>query len=159
MKFRLMTMIAVATMLGASGAQAQVLEEGLDELNAEAAELMLAEPIPLIEDEVTAQENIDLEAFDPTISYYVQNLNLTPKQLDEAQRISDEGHAKKEDLLRQIEALRREAENLEAGSLIAFEAILDDDQRAAFHELRNGIERADKDEQNSNDAETNLNPE
>ena len=102
--------------------------------DADAAEQLLAKPIALVEDET--QGDADLEAFDPVISYYVQSLNLSPEQLAKAQQISEAGQAKKEELLRQIEALRREAYALEAGSLIAFEAILSDDQRVAFHELQ-----------------------
>ena len=135
MKLRLMTMIAVVAMFGMN-AHAQVL--ATDDVDAE-----LAKPFPLVADEVMAQDDIDLETFDPTISYYVQNLNLTPEQIDKAQRISEAGQAKKEELLRQIEELRREAYNLEAGSLIAFEAILTDDQKAAFHELQNGADTSD----------------
>ena len=70
----------------------------------------------------------------------MQNLNLSPEQLDQALRISEAEQIKKEDLLRQLEALRREAYNLEAGSLIAFEAILTDAQKATFRELRSGAD-------------------
>ncbi|MBQ9271126.1 MAG: hypothetical protein IJ218_02530 [Alphaproteobacteria bacterium] len=97
----------------------------------------LAKPVSLLAEDA---EIVDLESFDPTISFYVQNLNLSPEQLDQAQRISEAEQEKKENLLRQIEALRKEAYNLEAGSLIAFEAILDDAQRATFQELRAGVE-------------------
>ncbi len=97
----------------------------------------LAKPVSLLAEDA---EIVDLESFDPTISFYVQNLNLSPEQLDQAQRISEAEQEKKENLLRQIEALRKEAYNLEAGSLIAFEAILDDAQRATFQELRVGVE-------------------
>ena len=128
MKNILIMAAAVAT-FWTWNAQAEALMP--DEVEAE-----LAKPIPLFDEEVVPPSDADFEEFDATISYYVQNLNLTPKQLDEAQRISDAGQAKKEELLRQIEELRREAYNLEAGSLIAFEAILNDDQRAAFRELR-----------------------
>ncbi|MBR1825205.1 MAG: hypothetical protein IJ770_01290 [Alphaproteobacteria bacterium] len=99
----------------------------------------MAKPIALVEG-LENSETVALEAFDPTISYYVQNLNLSPDQLDQAQRISEAEQLKKDDLLRQIEALRKEAYNLEAGSLIAFEAILTDAQKATFRELRAGTD-------------------
>ena len=146
MKIRLMISAAIISAFCAQNASAQVFTP-------EEADEVLAKPISLLDDEVMAQDDVDLLTFDPTISYYVQNLNLTPEQLDKAQRISEAGQAKKEDLLRQIEALRKEAYNLEAGSLIAFEAILDDDQRAAFHELQNNAEGADGKSQHLTDIE------
>ena len=139
---------AVATMLFGVCAKAQVLMS-------EDVEQEFVKPIPLIENESETMAKVDLEMYDPAISYYVQNLNLTPKQLDEAQRISDADQAKKEDLLRRIETLRREAYDLQAGSLIAFEAILDDVQRAAFRELRSENEKINNKMQDS--AESNEN--
>ena len=125
----LMAVVAILFVQGTTEIKAQQLT---DEMNT-------AKPIALIED-VENTESVALEAFDPTISYYVQNLNLSPEQLDQALRISEAEQIKKEDLLRQLEALRREAYNLEAGSLIAFEAILTDAQKATFRELRSGAD-------------------
>ena len=114
---------------------ANAIETCAQNFNTTAENQSLSKPIELLEGENKAAI-ADLEKYDPTISYYVQSLNLTPKQLLLAQKISAEGQEKKEELLRRIDALRREAYNLEASSLIAFEAILDDDQKAVFNEMR-----------------------
>ena len=55
----------------------------------------LAKPVSLLAEDA---EIVDLESFDPTISFYVQNLNLSPEQLDQAQRISEAEQEKKENL-------------------------------------------------------------
>ena len=77
-KFMMMFVAAVY----AWNVQAQDLDASLHEPS--------AQPIPLIEDDVF-EEGVDLEAFDPTISYYVQNLNLSPDQLAKARQISESG--------------------------------------------------------------------
>jgi hypothetical protein len=147
---RIWGIIAVAMLVcGAENVRAQQFSD------AENGE-MLAKPVSLLEEDNSGTETVDLEAFDPEISYYVQNLNLSPDQLDQAQRISEAEQIKKEDLLRQIEALRREAYNLEAGSLIAFEAILDDAQKATFQELRAGV-KAEASETTEDDIDKLLN--
>lgn len=101
--------------------------------------------------------NTDLETYDPTVSFYVQNLNLTPEQIYKAQKISLDSLAEQEDLLQKIDLLRQRAKALEVSSLMAFEAILDDSQRIAFQELRANYEASIGESQPSstaNEAET-----
>ena len=71
------------------------------------------------------------------ISYYVEKLNLTPEQMVRAQEISDTSLAKQKELLQSIENLRQQAYDLEKNSLTDFEAILTDEQRVVFNQLRN----------------------
>ena len=72
------------------------------------------------------------------ISYYVQNLDLSPEQISKAQEISNVGHAKQEELLRNIESLRAQAHEIENDTLADFEAILSDEQKAEFYKLKTG---------------------
>ena len=71
------------------------------------------------------------------ISYYVQKLNLSPEQIAQAQKISDKAHDEQEQILQSIENLRQQAHELEQRSLTDFEAILTDEQRNLFAQLRN----------------------
>ena len=112
-----------------------------DTTNSALAEAEPAKPISLLS---KAQENeinnTGVEFEDPDISYYVRNLNLSPQQLQMAQKISQDNLAKQEEIMQNISALRRQARALEINSLMAFEAILDDTQKASFKELRAGFE-------------------
>ena len=101
-----------------------------------ATEPELAKPISLLDND----KDEEFENEDPDISYYVQNLNLSPKQLQEAQKISQDNLKKQEEIMQNIALLRRQARALEINSLMAFEAILDDTQKASFRELRAGYE-------------------
>lgn len=105
----------------------------------------MPKPISLI-DNIDEEENtenaeaVEIENYDPSVSFYVQNLNLSPKQLFEAQKISLDTLAKQEELFQKIAELRQQARALEVSSLLAFEAILNDSQRAALQELRANYE-------------------
>ena len=91
------------------------------------------------------------------ISYYVDRLNLTPEQMSRAQEISDASLIKQKELLQSIESLRQQAYDLEKNSLTDFEAILTDEQRAMFNQLRNEKDTAE--EQNVATENTPSNPE
>lgn len=70
------------------------------------------------------------------ISNYAQKLNLTAAQLEKAQKINIETHARQEQILQDIESLRKQAHELENKSLTDFEAILTEEQRILFHQLK-----------------------
>ena len=91
------------------------------------------------------------------ISYYVQNLNLTPEQIGMAQRISDESRAKQEQLLQDIQALRQRAHEIEEKSLTDFEEILTPKQKTEFLRLRGLPDNANI--QNNQEPETRTEPE
>ena len=120
----------------------------------------MPKPISLIDgiaeedsaENATNAETVDLESYDPSVSFYVQNLNLSPEQLSEAQKISLDTLAEQEELFQKIAALRQQARALEVSSLLAFEAILDDSQRAALQELRANFETSNG--QNSDISDT-----
>ena len=107
----------------------------------------LARPVSLL-DEVEGMtkskesEVTEIDVIDPDVSYYVQNLNLTPEQISKVQKISADSVSEQESILKEITDIRRRARALEINSLSAFEAILDDSQKAAFNELRNSHETA-----------------
>lgn len=125
--------------------------------------VQLAKPISLLEEtenratEDNTAEAAEIEIGDPDVSYYVQNLNLSDEQLAEIQKISAKTVAAQEEILQKIEALRQEIRSLEVSSLKAFEAVLDDTQKAAFTELRAGYEAAQKGAKAvDNEAENNA---
>ncbi len=123
----------------------------------------LAKPISLLEEmENNAAENaaeaVGIEAVDPDISYYVQNLNLSEQQLEEIKKISQNSMEEQTKIMQDIAALRRRSRALEINTLMAFEAVLDDTQKAAFQELRAGYEGTQKTEETvagDNDGENN----
>lgn len=123
-------------------------------------ETVLAKPISLLDDVRETQDEastpVEIESRDPEVSYYIQSLNLSEDQLATAQKISRENLEAQRDILQKIAALRQEARALEIGSLMAFEAILDDSQKAAFHELRLGFEAAQDGENNADEPENNV---
>ncbi len=121
----------------------------------------LARPVSLLDEVESAAQNNESEAteidvIDPDVSYYVQNLNLTPEQISKVQKISADSVSEQESILKEITDIRRRARALEINSLSAFEAILDDSQKAAFNELRNSHETAVKMVQETN---SNINTE
>lgn len=86
---------------------------------------------------VAQNDNTDTTKENTNISYYVQNLNLTPEQISKAQKISDESRAQQEQLLQNIQTLRQQAHDLEEKSLSDFEAILTEEQKTDFNRLKN----------------------
>lgn len=104
--------------------------------NAQTDNREMAKPIPLLADEESDTQAAATDFYDPAISYYVQNLDLSPEQLDLAQQISIAEQKDKDEIMQHLEMLKRAADTLEATSLHAFEAILDDEQKIKFHELR-----------------------
>lgn len=73
---------------------------------------------------------------DEKLSFYAQKLNLTSEQIDMARYISNEGRLKLEQLSRSLDLLKAQAQEMEAKSLNDFEAILTDEQRETFSQLR-----------------------
>lgn len=127
--------------------------------NEEATEF--AKPISLLDDVRETQEDtsasvVEIESRDPEVSYYIQSLNLSEDQLATAQKISRENLEAQRDIMQKISALRQEARALEIGSLMAFEAILDDSQKAAFQELRLGFEAAQNGENDADEPEEDV---
>ena len=120
---------------------------------AEEKAVELAKPISLLEEtennvaENNAAEAVGIEAVDPDISYYVQNLNLSEQQLEEIKKISQNSMEEQTKIMQDIAALRRRSRALEINTLMAFEAVLDDTQKAAFQELRAGYEGTQKAEE------------
>ena len=93
------------------------------------------------------------------ISYYVDKLNLTPEQMSRAQEISDASLAKQKELLQSIENLRQQAYDLEKNSLTDFEAILTDEQRVIFNQLRSEKDAGDGQNSVAENAQPNAEPE
>lgn len=119
----------------------------------------LAKPISLLDEVKDTQENnvaetVEVAAIDPDVSYYVQNLNLSAEQLSEIQKISANTVAAQEEIMQKIEALRQEIRSLEVSSIVAFEGVLDDSQKAEFRELRAGYEAAQGGHVAAKEAET-----
>lgn len=152
MNIRFFALFAGCCFLLTNGVSAQVFsvsDENDIEVIYEEPQAM-PKPISLIdntdeEENVANTENVesvDIENYDSDVSYYVQSLNLSPEQLYEAQKISTESMAEQEELFQKIAALRQQARALEVSTLLAFEAILNDSQRAALQELRAGYEAA-----------------
>lgn len=119
--------------------------------------MQLAKPISLLAEtensaaEDNAAEAVGIETVDPDISYYVQNLNLSEQQLEEIKKISQNSMEEQTKIMQDIAALRRRSRSLEINTLMAFEAVLDDTQKAAFQELRAGYEGTQKKEEASAD--------
>ena len=134
----------------ASAALAQFFGTPAEEENAQ-----LAKPISLLDEVKDTAENeaVEVATIDPDVSYYVQNLNLSDEQLSEIQKISANTVAAQEEILQKIAALRQEIRSLEVSSIVAFEAVLDDSQKAAFRELRAGYEAAQGGDAAENAAE------
>lgn len=105
--------------------------------------------------EESSSQNVNTD--NTNISYYVQNLNLTPEQIGMAQRISDESRAKQEQLLQDIQALRQRAHEIEEKSLTDFEEILTPKQKTEFLRLRGLSDNANI--QNNQKTETQTEPE
>ncbi len=125
----------------------------------------LAKPISLLAEteDKAAEDNVaevvDVEVSDPDISYYVQNLNLSKQQLEEIKKISQNSMEEQKNIMQEIAALRRRSRALEINTLMSFEAVLDDTQKAAFQELRAGYEGTQKTEEaaaNDNDGESSA---
>ena len=151
MNIRFLALMACLMCLLTNGVAAQFFFEphaSDDAVTSQDSEAM-PKPISLLDevggsDNNSANENVPLENYDPSVSYYVQNLNLTPEQLSKVQRVSLDSLAEQEVLLQKIASLRQQVRTLEVNSLMAFEAILDDSQRTAFQELRAGYETKHK---------------
>ena len=117
--------------------------------------MQLAKPISLLaETENSAAEDntaeaVEIEYSDPDVSYYVQNLNLSGQQLEEIKKISRNSMEEQTRIMQDIAALRHRSRALEINTLMAFEAVLDDTQKAAFQELRAGYEGGQKTEENA----------
>ena len=163
MNIRFLALLACLGCLVTNGVAAQFFFNTSSEdeaVNAdESAPQVMPKPISLLnEDDASAVEreavadNMVLENYDPSVSYYIQNLNLTPEQMYEAQKISLDSLAEQEELLQKIAALRQRARALEVSSLMAFEAILDDAQRTAFQELRASYESSVSGGETENEA-------
>ena len=148
--------VALGTVLLLSAAASAQFFSAQNEVGA-AEEVQLAKPISLLDSvndaQETAVEETAIESRDPEVSFYIQSLNLNEEQLATAQKISQENLTAKQDILQKIDALRQEARALEIGSLMAFEAILDDSQKASFHELRAGFAEARDAENDENGTE------
>lgn len=70
------------------------------------------------------------------ISYFIQNMNLEPKQLDAAREISEESRLRQMQLMQSIEQLQEQVKSLEAKSLEKFKGVLKPEQQAMFEQLK-----------------------
>lgn len=96
----------------------------------------MAKPIPLFANEENDKQADVADFYDQTISYYVQNLDLSAEQIDLAQQISAAEQKDKDEIIQRLEILRQAAYELEANSLKLFEAILNEDQKIKFRQLQ-----------------------
>lgn len=148
-------------LLGVAGLSLGLLTEAsaqvFGSVAAEEKNVELAKPISLLEEtenkdtEDNAAEAAGIEAVDPDISYYVQNLNLSEQQLEEIKKISRNSMEEQTKIMQEIAELRRRFRALEINTLMSFEAVLDDTQKAAFQELRAGYEGTQKTEETAAD--------
>lgn len=104
-----------------------------------------SEPEKVSEDKESAQQKEedkttavlkDKQDYDAEISYYIQNMNLSIEQLDMAKQISDDSRLRQKQMMQSIYTIRKQALDLEAQSLAAFEKILTPEQKVKFEELK-----------------------
>lgn len=145
--------LAVISLLISPCANAQFFSAASDDLRLPETP-QLAKPISLFEETANANDDAEpkiakIEEGDPDVSYYVQNLNLSEEQLQQVQKISAENIKQQEEIVQEIATLRQKAHSVKLNSIAAFEAILNDEQKAAFQKLRSDYNAA------QNNAEDN----
>ena len=75
------------------------------------------------------------------ISYFIQNMNLEPKQLDAAREISEESRLRQMQLMQSIELLQEQVKSLEAKSVEKFKGVLKPEQQVIFEQLKDVYQR------------------
>lgn len=75
------------------------------------------------------------------ISYFIQNMNLEPKQLDAAREISEESRLRQMQLMQSIELLQEQVKSLEAKSVEKFKGVLKPEQQVIFEQLKEVYQR------------------
>lgn len=112
---------------------------------ADSAENAQAEGEEVSAEEKAAEEEIKqgvaemqqkIEENKAEISYFIQNMNLEPKQLDAAREISEESRLRQMQLMQSIEQLQEQVKSLEAKSLEKFKGVLKPEQQAMFEQLK-----------------------
>lgn len=107
--------------------------------NAEAADAETSAEEKAAEEEIkqgVAEMQQKIEENKAEISYFIQNMNLEPKQLDAAREISEESRLRQMQLLQSIEQLQEQVKSLEAKSLEKFKGVLKPEQQAMFEQLK-----------------------
>ena len=92
------------------------------------------------DDVLSHEEKNKQQPEEEKLSYYIQHLNLSVEQQDKAKYIAGENQAKKEQLIRSLNVIRQQAQNLEDQSLLQFEALLTPEQKAQFLAMKKAYE-------------------
>ncbi len=102
------------------------------------SESVITESEPALQDLIPEEQN-ETEALND-VSYYISKLKLNPEQLEEAQKISENGRLFREQILHSLELLQKQINTLEDKNLKEFEKILTDEQKMMFDELKSAYE-------------------